>query len=89
MKEYYKKLLAESKHPKHRKYYLKMLKKLEAPKNKNNQKGKWRRIYVRSLNKTFRSGRKASLALGKDKAYVWKVMNNILPNTYNIEYISE
>ena len=88
MEEYYKKLLAGSKNKKHREYYMQMLSEIQKPKvEKKTQK--WRRVFVGELNKTFRSARKASYALGKDKNYVWKLMKNKLPNIHNIEYLSE
>ena len=48
---------------------------------------KWIRVYVGSLNKEFRSTSAASIALGKNRDYVRKVLLNKLPNKYNIQQI--
>jgi hypothetical protein len=88
MKEYYQKLLSETKNQKAKKYYLKMLKELDIPK-KERKKQKWIKVYVGSLDKVFRSTRQASFALGKHKMYVNRVLNNKLPNVHNIKYFTE
>jgi len=88
MKEYYQKLLLQTKNKKAKKYYLKRLKELDTPK-KEKKTQKWIKVYVGSLDKVFRSGRQASLALGEHKMYVSRVLNNKLPNVHKIEYFTE
>lgn len=86
MEEYYRNLIANTDNPIFIKYYTKMIEELYKPK-KPKKMQKWIRVYVGSLNKEFRSTSAASIALGKNRDYVRKVLLNKLPNKYNIQQI--
>ena len=103
MTEYYNNLLKTTTNPTHRSYYEEMIKYFETHKKQirhgnykyleNNKKDidkkNYRRnnIYVGSLNKTFKSARKASVALGHSKTYIYKVLYGHIPNKYNVKEV--
>jgi len=88
MIEYYNDLIKRTSNPIHRSYYEDMIKYLENPKKKIKRKNYKRvSIYVGALHKTFKSARKASLALGHSKTYIYKVLYGHIPNKYNVKEI--
>ena len=89
IKKYYLERLSKTKSPASKKYYLKELEDLDTPKKqkKTKRRQKWMRIYVGSLDKEFRSARKASEALGKSKHYVYLVLANKKPNDHNVKVL--
>lgn len=82
---YYKSLIKKDSNPNHIKYYNNMIYQILNPQKKEKQE--WKTIYVGSLDKVFKSCRKASEALGRDKNYVYKVLKGKVPNKHNIEQI--
>ena len=82
---------------KHLDYIKKMIDKIDNPekhkkldKRKNNGgaragAGRPSKIYVESVDKVFTSQMKASFYLGKNRRYVWSVLNGLITNKYGIK----
>lgn len=103
MTEYYNRLLKMTENPTHISYYEEMIKYfethkkqikhsnykyLEKPKKEIDKKNYRRnRIYIGALDETFKSARKASVALGHSKTYIYKVLYGHIPNKYDIKEI--
>lgn len=97
IKEYYIKQLDITKNEKHLVYIKKMIDKIDNPekykkvdKRKNNGgarvgAGRPSKIYVESVDKIFTSQMKASFYLGKNRRYVWSVLNGLITNKYGIK----
>jgi hypothetical protein len=83
LKNYYDKMLKESRNPEHKLYYYNRLHGNEIDEDKN----KTQKVYSKKLDMQFQTMVEASRFIGKSDTYVYMILKNNLPNYYGFEKV--